>query len=142
MATMSTKLRQAMLLALGETWDTEFETILDTTTLSAVSAGMEAKIRNWLADDTLAVELIAALENSEVAVSVALRDRIHRALGDDTIGNELVTLINAITVRSSTPSATTSHTPSPSPSSTQSPSATASNTPSGTPSRTPSATGT
>lgn len=127
MATMSVKLRQALMLALGETWDTEFETILDATTAQTVSAGMEAKIRNWLANDTLADELVAALENSETAASQPLRDCLKRALADEECGTDLVALIDAITVSSHTPSAT--------------PSATPSRTNSATPSSTPSATG-
>ena len=104
MATMSVKLRQALMLALGETWDSEFETILDASTAQAVSAGLEAKIRNLLADDTLAIELVAALESSRVDVSQALRDRIKRALGDDECGTDLITLIDAIAGSSHTPS--------------------------------------
>jgi hypothetical protein len=127
MATMSVKLRQAMMLALGETWDSEFETILDAATAQTVSAGLEAKIRNWLADDTLATELVAALESSRVDVSQPLRDRIKLALADEECGTDLVTLIDAIAGSSHTPSSTRSATPS--------------MTVSMTPSSTPSATG-
>jgi hypothetical protein len=127
MSTMSVKLRQAMMLALGETWDSEFETILDAATAQTVSAGLEAKIRNWLADDTLATELVAALESSRVDVSQPLRDRIKLALADEECGTDLVTLIDAIAGSSHTPSSTRSATPS--------------MTVSMTPSSTPSATG-
>ena len=160
MATMAQSLRDRLFHAFGDTHRVEFEALLDSTSPTAISAGLRAKIHSWLCNDAYAEELCGILEGNLATCSANLKTLLRSALADSECGDDLVTLLNAIlgspnspsatpssTVSSTpsrTPSATPSRTPSATPSATPSPSATASNTPSATPSpsSTPSATGT
>lgn len=170
MATMAQSLRDRLFHAFGYTHLDEFEDLLDSTSPTAMSAELEAKIRSWLCNDVYATELVGILEGNLATVSDRLTELLRSALADDECGDDLTTLLNAILgspnspsstasatpsstpsrTPSATPSATPSRTPSSTPSSTvsntpsstPSPSSTESNTPSSTPSNTPSATGT